>query len=723
MDDRTKTWLAHLMRGGAFGHFWTLQGQQSTWFPTDAPGALPKGQRDIYVGVHPVTQIPPTNAKGEAVPATRIRSQLGYIAAINCLFSEFDAKDYGGDKDAALGAVQGLDPFPSDVIDSGGGYHCYWRLTEPWMLDSPERLQQAQRLQAAWVLWSSGDKQSKDLCRVLRVPGTLNQKYDPPRPVIWVSKTTEFYDIAELAALAKPFMETPAKPQGAPAARNGSSNGVYHASLKERRIAGMIQAAVARVGNAPDGTKHHTLLASARTLGGIQELDDQQILDILLPTIEQRADDPRKAAVTIADGIRYGRAAFWDLDDPPTAPAGQTNKAPATPNQPTPISYAYSARIMQTLTDLGYTFRLNVLDDTVEVNGQMMTDILQSELRMKLRDEGIKGMGAAEDIYVSHARQTPFHPIQDYLTGLQWDGQDHIAKLASYMESSDPPVTYPSGGEASLHGVYLYRWLIGAVAKIFEKGQNLMLVFAGPPDLGKSALARWLCSPLAHLYTEAPIVPDSRLTDLTILNTWIWECGELDGTTRKADVAALKAFLTRETVTTRKYNAHHDIKKPVPTSFIGTVNQGTGFLVDETGNRRFLVTSLTSLNWAYQREVDVNQVWAEAVHRYRAGEAWRLTDQEKQTQAVQNRNYEIGDPIEGWLEKHFHFGVEDDEGMTTADIIDHLQAREVRVSADRSWETRIGAALIRRGMRARQVRGDGGRRVRRYFGIIPAGTT
>ena len=718
MDDQTRAWLTHLMRGGAYGHYWTMPGQRSIWWEVATPPEPPAGARDVYVGVHPVSAIPQTNRHGQPAESRAVRSQIPFVAAINCLFAEFDAKDYGGDRDAARGVVAALSPAPSVVIASGGGYHAYWLLATPWLLTSDPQRDAARRLQAAWVLWAGSDPASKDLCRVLRMPGTVNQKYDPPRPVAWETCDLDRqYDLAELAALAKPFMLG----SQAAAPRTNGAHPPAGGTLKERRIDGMIRSAVDRLGSAIDGHKHYTLLSVSRMLGGVTELDDQAILDTLLPVVAPRAADVRNAAQTIRDGIAYGRAAPWDLDDdrpararPPVAVNGTAPEGDAPP-----ASSTYSDGVIATLTRLGYTFRLNTLDDTVEVNGEPMTGIKASEIRTRLRDTGLKGMEAAEDVWTMEAARHPYHPIRDYLDGLAWDGQSHIARLCSYMQSSDPPIAYPAG-DAPLHSVYLYRWLIGAVAKVFDQKQNLMLVLAGPQNIGKSELVRYLCSPRPQYFAEAPILPDSRLCDLRAIATWIWEVAELDATTRKADVSALKAFITRETVTTRHYHARHDIKKPALASFVGTINPGSGFLVDDTGNRRFLVTTLTAIDWAYT-EVPIDQVWAEAVARYRAGEPWRLTPEEMQAQTQVNEEHELGDPVEGWLERHFHLGIVDDSGMTISDIIDHLRKQDVPINADRAWETRLGAALRKRGILPRRMRGARAR-ARRYFGVMPNDT-
>ena len=56
----------------------------------------------------------------------------------------------------------------SVIIDSGGGYHCYWLLVESFVLDDDEARSRADRLQKAWVELVGGDNGARDLARVLR---------------------------------------------------------------------------------------------------------------------------------------------------------------------------------------------------------------------------------------------------------------------------------------------------------------------------------------------------------------------------------------------------------------------------------------------------------------------------------------------------------------------------------------------------------------------------
>jgi hypothetical protein len=175
----------HLHRAGAYAYYHALPERRSYWYATSAPLAPPKeATTNWYISVHPSSAIPPCNAHGEIRDPPYVRAQKRYIAAVNCLYGEFDAKTYGSKQAIAQHIAGATWPAPSVLIDSGGGMHGYWLLREPWMLGSDEARQAAELVQRLWVQNVIGaDPSVHDLTRILRVPGTLNFKYDPPRPV------------------------------------------------------------------------------------------------------------------------------------------------------------------------------------------------------------------------------------------------------------------------------------------------------------------------------------------------------------------------------------------------------------------------------------------------------------------------------------------------------------------------------------------------------------
>jgi putative DNA primase/helicase len=357
-----------------------------------------------------------------------------------------------------------------------------------------------------------------------------------------------------------------------------------------------------------------------------------------------------------------------------------------------------STLIMERLHALGYRFRLNLCTDTVEVNERPLSDITAAKIRMQLRDIGLtKKIKAAEDAYIAEAETNAYHPVRDYLNSLVWDKEDHIWRLADCLISDDAPIVYRDGSAHPLLAVYLYRWLIGAVAKVLSEKQNLMLVFDGPQGIGKSTFVAWLCSGLPHYFIEGPINVADKDSDVRLISRFIWEVSELGATTRKADVEALKEFITKRIVSVRKAYGRYDIVKPALASFIGTVNNTTGFLTDDSGNRRFMITHLSRIDRSYL-QIDVNQVWAQAVALYREGEQHMLVGEETQAQTTANKNYHVETVLDDWLEKYFLFDPAADDLISLADIVEALARDDIRLSgSERIQALELAGSLIRHG--------------------------
>ncbi len=145
---------------------------------------------DVYVavGVQP-PGLPMTNrATGEQVTAI-----CGLWADIDIGRGK-NSKHYPPTEADALDLIDALGLPASGVLRSGGGLHPWWPLDEPWILADEGEREHAKKvcrglvmtLQAiagrnGWSLDSVGD-----LARIMRVPGTLNHKFSPPRTVEWL---------------------------------------------------------------------------------------------------------------------------------------------------------------------------------------------------------------------------------------------------------------------------------------------------------------------------------------------------------------------------------------------------------------------------------------------------------------------------------------------------------------------------------------------------------
>lgn len=285
------------------------------------------------------------------------------------------------------------------------------------------------------------------------------------------------------------------------------------------------------------------------------------------------------------------------------------------------------------LTRMGFSFRLCDLDDSVEVNEQVLSDVIEAGIRVRCRDVGINRLEYMRDAFITEAAKNHYNPILDYLNSLTWNGQDHITTLAVHLVD-----------EHDLTKILLKRWLIGAVARNYEETQNRMLVLDGKQGIGKSRFVSWLASPLMRHFHEGEVKTDDKDYKILLSNTWIWEVSELGSTIKRSDIEALKAFLTMIRVKVRAPYQRNPIDKPAITSFIGTVNNIGGVLNDASGNRRFMATTLVYIDFEYTK-IDVNQVWAQAVALYKSGECWNIEGEERELIDRANEKYETENPV------------------------------------------------------------------------------
>jgi predicted P-loop ATPase len=291
------------------------------------------------------------------------------------------------------------------------------------------------------------------------------------------------------------------------------------------------------------------------------------------------------------------------------------------------------------------------------------------------------------------------------------DGKiDHITRVAQFFEDKD-----------NTFSILLKKWLLGAVGRILSDHpgqQHPMLVLDGKQGMGKSRFVWWLGSPLPAFYLQNSINTQDKDFLINLISKWIWEVEELGATLRKQDIESLKAFITKEIVTVRKPYGHEDIVKPATASFIGTINNSGGFLADSTGNRRFRVCTLTKIDWDYEKQVNINDVWAQAVHLYKNGERWQLDADTNEKMNEINSRYEVDDPL-GW-DLYEVFNIDPDEKSeytATAQIIKILRdSGRVTGGSDQQISNRIGNILSKAGCEKAQIRLNG-QRARVWHGV------
>jgi hypothetical protein len=76
-------------------------------------------------------------------------------------------------KDAILNKIVTYPLKPTTIIDSGNGYHIYWRI-EPVELGTPEAIEAVESRNSALISFFGGDRSCRDVSRIMRVAGTVN---------------------------------------------------------------------------------------------------------------------------------------------------------------------------------------------------------------------------------------------------------------------------------------------------------------------------------------------------------------------------------------------------------------------------------------------------------------------------------------------------------------------------------------------------------------------
>ena len=204
------------------------------------------------------------------------------------------------------------------------------------------------------------------------------------------------------------------------------------------------------------------------------------------------------------------------------------------------------------------------------------------------------------------------NPLAEWLDTLSWDGEERIFSLFPLFLGAD--VTEYNGEVARL-------FMLGAVARAYEPGCKFdyMPILSGPQGIGKSSLLRTLAT-RQEWYCDNLNTVEGDAAAEKIRGMWICEMAELLASKRSRDVEAMKAFVTSAVDTIRPKYGRETEQRPRTCVFCGTTNSSS-FLVDKTGNRRFLVVECgagrAELNPVVPGDSGrllVEQCWAEAAH-------------------------------------------------------------------------------------------------------------
>lgn len=241
----------------------------------------------------------------------------------------------------------------------------------------------------------------------------------------------------------------------------------------------------------------------------------------------------------------------------------------------------------------------------------------------------------------------PYHPIGRWLDEVQHDGESRIDAAIATIETDD-----------ELAPTLIRRWMLACVAAIDCESFRPpgVLVLQGPQGCGKTTwISELLPSELRRdaMLLGAHLQPSDRDSVQQITSRWIVELGELDATMRKADVAAMKAFIDRPSDTYRSAYARREETIPRRTMLAASVNP-EAFLFDATGNRRYWTIRVKRCDWQALARIDRRQLWRELLEAVRREpDSYRLTRDEERQLSRSNERHEVDSPIAADIWQHW----------------------------------------------------------------------
>lgn len=334
------------------------------------------------------------------------------------------------------------------------------------------------------------------------------------------------------------------------------------------------------------------------------------------------------------------------------------------------------------------------------LDGAHLTDTQAIEIRIALERSSHQVAATKElvrDAILVVASEDSVHPVREYLSGLAWDGEPRIDRVCNEVLGMASP--------SPIDLRMLRAWFVGAVKRPHEPGCKFdgVLVLAGRQGAKKSSFFRVLGG---GWFSDSYVDIRSKDGAMSVHASWIFEWPEIERVTTRTSSAEVKSFLTSSVDFFRPPYGTAISEHRRSSVIVGTTNRP--FLDDETGSRRFW-----PLRAGENIDLDLlaewrDQLWAEAVAAYRAGELSWLTAEEEAARDAEASEHAVDDPLREriaiWLETSPHA----DHGVTVGEVLSGALGLEVG-RVPRSEETRAGKALRALGWSPRQARRHGAR--------------
>lgn len=271
--------------------------------------------------------------------------------------------------------------------------------------------------------------------------------------------------------------------------------------------------------------------------------------------------------------------------------------------------------------------RHNLLTDRQDIVGDVGwtrsdTSITDTDLQYLLHYfENTYGLSSEKKVQSAIkiiANENRFHPIQEYLLALQWDGVERLPyALPKYL-----------GAEACAYTTEALKvFMLGAVSRVFHPGCKFdyMLCLVGGQGTGKSTFFRFLAIKDQWFTDDLKSVEGEDIYE-QMSGHFIIEMSEMLATASAKFIEAIKSFISRQSETYRTRYEKFPKDRPRQCVFGGTSNSMDFLPLDRSGNRRFLPIPANPQKAEVHLLADevaarayFDQLWAEIMVIYQSG--------------------------------------------------------------------------------------------------------
>jgi hypothetical protein len=530
------------------------------------------------------------------------------------------------DREEVLQRIRTIEPPPTAIVWSGGGYQGHWRFDGPQPMEIGPRV----REQTLALARAMGGDHIQNPNRLMRLPGTRNVLNAKKRAAGRVPAD------AHVVEVHWERRYQPAAPLQAPAGRatppeTGATQtlGGLDKTWRDRIISGDTSFLRSR-----DKTRSAAVFAVACHLarrgweaGTIAALLLDRSLGISAHIYDQR-DPPGYAARQATAALEAVSNDFRRDEKGHILGEDFENIRRGFERLRTQLIYDSFADRMLYVN--GVTDGAAILDDIAVLSYRVK---FEQELQFRPPKEYF--FDACQVL----ARHHTISPVVSYLHETQktWDG---VPRLETWLIRT-------AGAEDNPYVRAVSRLiLLGAVSRAREPGCKFdeMVVFESPRQGTDKSTALSILAVNRDWFADSlQLGSGSKEVIEHLTGKWIVEFSELSGI-RKNEVEAIKAFLSRQTDRARLAYGRLTTERPRTCVFFGTTNS-TRYLKDEE-NRRFWPVRIRVFDIPALAAIR-DQLWAEAAREQEAGVSTRLPRELWKIAAQAQLERRVEDP---WLE-------------------------------------------------------------------------